>query len=80
MGVEGRVLVAMGVEGRILDEVLKSLLGMSREWKSWSHSLPLSLSFYSKKKGLPWVGFEPTTLHFLGMSALPIELPLQLSR
>ena len=36
--------------------------------------------FLLKKKELPWVGFEPTTLCFLGMSALPTELPGQLSR
>ena len=36
--------------------------------------------FFSKNKELPWVGFEPTTLRFLGMSALQAELPGQLSR
>ena len=36
--------------------------------------------FFSKKKELPWVGFEPATLRVLGMSALLTELPGQLSR
>ena len=36
-------------------------------------------SLYSRTKELPWVGFEPTTLIFLGVSVLPI-LPGQLSR
>ena len=37
-------------------------------------------TLFSKKKELPWVGFEPTTLCFQGMSALPTELPGQLRR
>ena len=37
-------------------------------------------TLFSKKKELLWVGFEPTTLRFPGMSALPTELPEQVSR
>ena len=37
-------------------------------------------TLFSKKKELSWVGFEPTTLCFLGISALPTVLPGQLSR
>ena len=33
--------------------------------------------FFQKRVALSWVGFEPTTLHFLGTSALPTELPGQ---
>ena len=36
--------------------------------------------FFQRKKSCPWVGFEPTTLCSLGMSALPTELPGQLSK
>ena len=31
-------------------------------------------TLFSREKGLPWVGFEPTTLCSLRMSALPTEL------
>ena len=41
---------------------------------------PWVATLFSKKKEMPWVGFEPTTLRFLGMSALPTKLPGQLSR
>ena len=34
-------------------------------------------ALFSKKKELPWVRFKPRTLRFLGMSALPTELPGQ---
>ena len=40
----------------------------------------LEQPFFSKEKELPRVGFEPMALCSLGMSALPTELPGQLSR